>query len=110
MDGGDLIDIDATARALRTTARDFGASPLAVVKAGTYEDALTIGLWDLTQADLATFSSNSVLVQARGGHFVMNDDPNVMLAAIGAVVSSARTGRPLPNCSDLVVGTDGACP
>ena len=35
VDGGDLIDIDATARALRRTARDLGTLPLAVVKAGS---------------------------------------------------------------------------
>jgi pimeloyl-ACP methyl ester carboxylesterase len=110
VDGGDLIDIDATGRLLRTTARDYGEMPLAIVKAGRYEDVLTVALWDRTQADLATLSSNSVLVQARGGHFVMNDDPQVLLAAIGAVVSSARTDEPLPDCPDLVVGTDGSCP
>lgn len=110
VDGGDRIDIDATARALRQTARDFGDLPLVVVKAGEYEDVLTVRLWDRTQADLATLSSNSVLVQARGGHFVMNDDPQVLLAAIRAVVESARSGEPLPACARMVEGTDGTCP
>jgi pimeloyl-ACP methyl ester carboxylesterase len=110
VDGGDLVDIGATGRALRTTARDYGEVPLVIVKAGRYEDVLTVALWDRTQADLATLSSNSVLVQARGGHFVMNDDPQVLLAAIRAVVSSARTGEPLPECVELVAGTDGDCP
>jgi hypothetical protein len=110
VDGDDLIDIDATRRALRTTARDYGGMPLAVVKAGTYEDVLTVALWDRTQADLATLSSNSVLVQATGGHFVMNDDPKVLLASVRAVVSSARSGHPLPDCHEIVSGTDGRCP
>jgi pimeloyl-ACP methyl ester carboxylesterase len=110
VDGGDLIDIDATRRALRTTARDYGDMPLAVVKAGTYEDVLAVALWNRTQADLATLSSNAVLIQAEGGHFVMNDDPNVVLAAIRAVVSSARSGAPLPPCGEIVAGTDGRCP
>ena len=110
VDGGDLIDIYATGRALRETARDYGEMPLAIVKAGNYEDVLTIALWDRTQTDLATLSSNSVLVQARGGHFVMNDDPRLLLAAIRAVVLSARTERPLLDCPDLVAGTDGSCP
>ena len=56
VDGGDRIDIDATRRALRETARDYGAVPLAIVKAGRYEDVLTVALWDRTQADLATLS------------------------------------------------------
>ena len=94
VDGGDLIDIGATGRALRTTARDYGEMPMVIVKAGHYEDVLSVALWDRTQRDLATLSSNAVLVQARGGHFVMNDDPQVFLAAIRAVVSSSRTGEP----------------
>ena len=110
VDGGDLIDIDATRRALRTTARDYGDMPLAVVKAGQYEDVLTVSLWNRTQADLATLSSNAVLVQATGGHFVMNDDREVLLAAVRAVVASARSGDALPSCRDLVAGTDGQCP
>jgi pimeloyl-ACP methyl ester carboxylesterase len=110
VDGGDRIDIDVTARALFRTARDFGDLPLAVVKAGTYEDALSTRLWDRTQADLATLSSNSVFLQATGGHFVMNDDPRVLLAAIGAIVSSARSGHSLPSCEQVLEGTDGTCP
>lgn len=110
VDGGDRIDIDATARALRRTARDLGDLPLAVVKAGRYEDVLTTRLWDRTQADLAGLSSNSVFVQATGGHFVMNDDPQVLLAAIEAVVASARSGDPLPSCEQVLEGTDGTCP
>jgi pimeloyl-ACP methyl ester carboxylesterase len=110
VDGGDLIDIDATRRALRTTARDYGDMPLAVVKAGRYEDVLTMSLWNRTQADLATLSSNAVLVQATGGHFVMNDDGEVLLAAVRAVVASARSGDALPSCRNLVAGTDGQCP
>ena len=110
VDGGDPIDIDATARALRRTARDLGELPLAVVKAGRYEDVLSTRLWDRTQADLATLSSNSVFVQATGGHFVMNDDPQVLLAAIVAVVAGARSGEPLSSCERVVEGTDGSCP
>ena len=110
VDGGDRIDIDATARALRRTARDLGEMPLAVVKAGRYEDVLTTRLWDRTQADLASLFSNSVFVQATGGHFVMDDDPQVLVAAIGAVVSSARSGDPLPPCVEVLEGTDGSCP
>jgi pimeloyl-ACP methyl ester carboxylesterase len=110
VDGGDHIDIDATAAALRRTARDFGDLPLAVVKAGRYEDVLTVRLWNRTQADLATLSSNSLFVQAAGGHFVMNDDPQVVLVAIRAVVASARSNELLPTCERLIEGTDGTCP
>ena len=81
-----------------------------MVKAGRYEDVLTTGLWGRTQADLATLSSNSVFVQATGGHFVMKDDPQVLLAAIEAVVAGARSGEPLSSCEQVLEGTDGSCP
>lgn len=110
VDGGDLVDIDATARALRRTARDFGSLPLAVVKAGRYEDVLTVRLWDRTQADLATLSSNAVFVQATGGHFVMEDDPAVLLAVVRGVVESARSGNAIAPCAKVIDGTDGSCP
>ena len=110
VDGGDLIDIDATAQALRQTAHDLGELPLAVVKAGRYEDVLTVRLWDRTQADLATMSSNSMFVQATGGHFLMDDDPKVFLAVTAAVVDSARSGQPIVSCARVVEGTDGSCP
>ena len=110
VDGGDPIDIDATVRALRTTARDLGDLPLVSVQAGTYEDVLSVRLWNRTQADLATLSTDAVHVQATGGHFVMNDDPQVIIAAVRSVVDVARTGEQLPACSDLVAGTDATCP
>jgi pimeloyl-ACP methyl ester carboxylesterase len=110
VDGGDPIDIDATVRALRTTARAYGDLPLVVVQAGTYEDVLSVRLWNRTQADLATLSKDAVHVQATGGHFVMNDDPQVIVAAVRAVVEAARMGEQLPACSDLVAGTDATCP
>src|SRR5262249_20796994 len=109
-DGGDPIDIEATVHALRTTARDDGDLPLVVIQAGTYEDVLSVRLWNRTQADLATLSTDAVHVQATGGHFVMNDDPKVILAAVSAVVDAARTEQHVPACSDLGAGTDATCP
>jgi pimeloyl-ACP methyl ester carboxylesterase len=110
VDGGDRIDIDATVRALRATARDLGDLPLVVLQAGEYQDVLSVRIWNRTQADLATLSTDAVHVQATGGHFVMNDDPEVILAVVHAVVDAARTGKMLPACSAIVTGTDGTCP
>ena len=110
VDGGNRIDIDATAHALRTTARDYGDLPLGVIQAGEYEDVLSVPLWNRTQADLATLSTDAVHVQATGGHFVMNDDPQVILAVVRAVVEAARSGQPLPACPQVVAGTDATCP
>jgi pimeloyl-ACP methyl ester carboxylesterase len=110
IDGGNRIDIDATAQALRTTARDYGDLPLVVIQAGRYEDVLSDALWNRTQADRATLSTDAVHLQATGGHFVMNDDPQVIVAAVRVVVAAARTGEPLPVCPQLVAGTDATCP
>jgi alpha/beta hydrolase fold len=110
VDGGNRIDMDATARALRTTARDYGDLPLGVLQAGEYDDVLSESLWNRTQDDLATLSADSVHVQATGGHFVMNDDPQVILAVVRAVVEAARTGGHLPACAQVVAGTDATCP
>ena len=40
----------------------------------------------------------------------MNDDPQVIIAAVRAVVEAARTGEQLPACSDLLAGRDATCP
>jgi hypothetical protein len=72
---------------------------------------LTQALWNRTQADLATLSTDGRHVQAgRGGHPMMNDDPALVLAAVRAVVQTTRTADPLPPCPDIVTGTDGVCP
>jgi hypothetical protein len=110
VDGGNRIDMDATAHALRSTARDDGDLPLGVVQAGEYDDVLSESLWNRTQHDLATLSTDSVHVQATGGHFVMKDDPQVILAVVRAVVGAARTGDHLPACTQVVAGTDATCP
>jgi pimeloyl-ACP methyl ester carboxylesterase len=109
-DGGDPIDIHATVHALRSTARHFGDLPLVVIQAGEYQDVLSVRLWNRTQADLATLSDDAVRVQATGGHFVMDDDPKVIVAAVSAVVDAARSGAQLPACADLVAATDATCP
>lgn len=110
VDGGNLIDIDATARLLRSKARDFGDLPLVAVQAHRYHDVLTTKLWNRTQADLATLSNDGVHVQAgSGGHIIMRDDPSLVLAVVRAVVQAARSGARLPACRALVTGTDGVC-
>jgi pimeloyl-ACP methyl ester carboxylesterase len=114
IDGGDLLDIDATGTALRA-ARGYGEMPLIVVRAERYDDVLDEGLWRSTQAELATFSDDSLLVIASGsGHFVMEPppggNPDVLVAAVAAVVEAARSGVPLPTCDAFVAALDAACP
>ena len=110
VDGGELLDIDATGRALRAKARDFGAIPLIVIRAAVYEDVLSPALWRRTQADLASLSSDSVEVEALGsGHFVMDDNPAVVVAAADAVVAAARSGGGLPACAEIFGAVDARC-
>jgi pimeloyl-ACP methyl ester carboxylesterase len=110
VDGGDLLDMRTTADLLRTTARDYGAMPLVVIRAQTYQDVLSGSLWRRTQADLATLSRDGMLIEAlRSGHFVIDENPDVVVAATGAVVDAARTGEPLPPCEDVVAGLDARC-
>jgi alpha/beta hydrolase fold len=112
VDGGDLLDIEATAAALRE-ARDYGDVPMIAIRAERYEDVLDEDLWKETQADLATLSSNAVHVVALGsGHFVMDpgNNPEVVLAAVDSVVTSARSGDPLPACTGFVADLEATCP
>jgi pimeloyl-ACP methyl ester carboxylesterase len=110
VDGGDPIDIAKTARLLRTTARDFGALPLVVIRAQHYDDVLSPALWRRTQADLATLSTDGIEIEALGSHhFVQNDDPAAVVAAVQATVTAARAGTPLAPCADIVFGVRARC-
>lgn len=109
VDGGSLLDIDATEELLRGVADDFGDLPLVIIQAGRYTDVLTEGLWNRTQAQLATLSSDPLHVQATGGHFVQDDDRPVVVAAIDAVVEAASTGSALPSCATVFAETDATC-
>jgi hypothetical protein len=112
VDGGDLLDIEATEAALRE-ARDYGDVPMIAIRAERYEDVLDEDLWMDTQADLATLSSNAVHVVALGsGHFVMDpgNNPEVVVAAVDVVVASARSGDPLPACAGFAADHEATCP
>ena len=110
IDGGDLIDIDATARALRRSARDFGDTPLITIRAEIYEDVLSVALWRRTQADLATLSADAVAAVAVGsGHFIPDEDPEVIVEAASAMVATIRHGRSLPPCERIFDATHGRC-
>jgi pimeloyl-ACP methyl ester carboxylesterase len=111
VDGGDRLDMVATAQALRQGARDYGDLPLIAVRAERYEDVLPESLWKRTQVEIATFAENGIIVVALGsGHFVHDDAPAVILDAISAVVEAAETGEPLAPCDEIFDPTDAACP
>lgn len=110
VDGGSPLDIAATGKALRTRARDFGAMPLIVIRAERYDDVLSPALWRRTQADLATLSSDSIEVEALGsGHFVMDDNPPVVVTAADAVVEAVRAGGAPASCAEIFGALDARC-
>jgi pimeloyl-ACP methyl ester carboxylesterase len=110
VDGGDLLGIEKTADLLRSKARDFGSMPLVVIRAETYDDVLSEALWRRTQADLATLSSEGLEIEAlHSGHFVMDDNPAVVVAGVRAVVAAVQGGAPLAPCADIVAGLDARC-
>ena len=110
VDGGDPIDIGATAGLLRSTARDLGSIPLVVVRAQYYDDVLSVALWRRTQADLATLSTDGVEIEALGSHHVVqNDDPGAVVAAVQATVTAARDDVPLAPCAEIVAGVRARC-
>lgn len=110
VDGGDLLDIRATAAELRSSARNYGDLPLVAIRAERYEDVLSETLWMRTQADLATLSSGGLQVVALdSGHFVMDDNAPVVVAAAEAVVEAARSGERLPPCEELFADLAADC-
>jgi hypothetical protein len=110
VDGGDPIDIDATARALRRTARDYGDLPLVVLQAGEYGTSSASHCGSARRPTWRPCRPTPFTSKPPGGHFVMNDDPRVIVAVVNAVVDAARSGAGLPPCPQIVTGTDATCP
>ena len=112
IDGTDRIDIRATVRELRA-ADDLGDMPLIVVTAGIIEDewlATVPKLAARAQARLAGLSSNAIHVVAPdSGHFVHEDAPDVVLAAIKEVVAAAGSDGTLTLCEDAFASIDATC-
>ena len=90
----------------------IGNAPLVVITAGQAIDPsvppklkrLLDTTWLSLQDDLARLSSNSIhVIATRSTHAVMapTGQPDLVLAAIRAVVKAVRTGRPLAPCREL---------
>jgi pimeloyl-ACP methyl ester carboxylesterase len=112
IDGTDRVDIHATVRELHA-AGDLGDIPLVVVTAGIIDDewlATVPKLAARAQARLARLSSNPMQVVATDSrHFVHEDAPDVVLAAIAQAVEAARSGSPLAACNDVFGPMDATC-
>jgi hypothetical protein len=84
--------------------------PLIVIRAERYDDVLSPALWRRTQADLATLSSDSIEIEALGsGHFVMDDNPPVVMTASDAVVEAVRAGGALASCAEIFGAVGARC-
>jgi pimeloyl-ACP methyl ester carboxylesterase len=112
IDDADRVDIRATVGELRG-AGDLGELPLVVVTAEVIEDEWLATVPKLAagaQARLAGLSSNAIHVVATGsGHFIHEDDPDVVVAAIRTVVDAARNGSPLPPCGEVFANLQAVC-
>jgi pimeloyl-ACP methyl ester carboxylesterase len=101
----------------------LGDTPLAVITRGRPDDSgpplppsvrgPADRLWITMQNELATLSSDHAHVIAlRSGHFVQVaaiGQPDVVIAAVLAVVHAARTGTHLPSCPRLFHGAGVQC-
>jgi pimeloyl-ACP methyl ester carboxylesterase len=117
-DGVDII----AGEALDGQVRTLGDTPLAVITRGRPDDSDPLPasvrppvdrLWTRMQDELAALSSDHVHVTAlRSGHFVqrtLNGQPDVVIAAVRAVVRAARTGTQLPPCRRVFHGSGVRC-
>jgi pimeloyl-ACP methyl ester carboxylesterase len=100
--------------------RSLGDLPLIVITAG-HEYQPTAGvppwlyrrgmrLWHRMQDELTRLSSDRVhVVAVRSDHFVQDDQPDVVIHAVQAVVRAERTRTRLPACGHLFTGPDVRC-
>ena len=80
--------------------RSLGSMPLIVITSGVMVDGAPV--WLKLQNRLAALSSQSVhVLSPTSNHFVQQDDPALVQAAIRAVLKTVRTGRPLPSCRQI---------
>lgn len=74
----------------------LGDRPLVVLTRGPRDGDAIADDWHRLNAGLALLSANSRHVIAdRAGHYIHDDDPELVVAAIKDVLRSVRTGRPL---------------
>jgi pimeloyl-ACP methyl ester carboxylesterase len=90
----------------------LGKRPEVVITAGRdYGDGQAVlgPVWNRLQDTIAGLSSDSVHARVPGsGHFVQEDAPEVVEAAIHAVVKAVRGEGELPSCQAIFGGTSAA--
>jgi pimeloyl-ACP methyl ester carboxylesterase len=109
------VDWPASVPALHRV-KSLGSIPLVVLTAGTSDLATALQppysgrayrIWLDGHTQLAALSSDSVHAIAEySSHFIHQDQPDVVVAAIRAVVRAAREDERLPPCRTLFRGVD----
>jgi pimeloyl-ACP methyl ester carboxylesterase len=113
IDGGQRVDIQATEQQVLDAA-PLGDLPSIVVSQATYEDE-GIPEWAgpifaKRQARLASLGTNVIHFRADGvGHFIHEQRPPVVAAAVRAVSAAARRGGALPGCTAVFNAKLGTC-
>ena len=107
-EGGRPIDTEATADEVGDL--DLGALPLIVLTQGTMEGWPAPTLWTQLQDRLATLSDNTIHVVATdAGHAIHLDAEPLVVRAIEAVASAARSGTALMCDDGAWAPVDGEC-
>jgi len=113
------VDMRASA-ALASGIRSLGDKPLVVLSAARERELFTgvpsavyprwNRVWRAMQHELARLSSDHAHVLAlRSDHFIQNDQPDLVIRAIRAVVRTVRDDAELPPCERLFPGPDVRC-
>ena len=113
IDGGQQVDIQATKEQVLKAA-PLGGLPTIVLSQATYDQEgiprWAAPIFERQQTRLAELGDNVIHLRADGtGHFIHDERPKVVVAAIRAVVSAARTDEPLPRCQALFAEALGTC-
>jgi pimeloyl-ACP methyl ester carboxylesterase len=111
------VDLEASRKTLNKV--DLHDIPLVVLSAGANELVATLptalrekadGIWLDEQHALAGLSDDSVHAIARlSGHFIQNDQPELVLAAMRAVDRAARAHAKLQPCRAIFRGLAARC-
>jgi pimeloyl-ACP methyl ester carboxylesterase len=110
---GVLIDMRRTKRELEGVG-SYGATPMVVLTQAFVGEADVPAsfqrLWPRLHDQLAANSNDSVhLIAVGSGHFIQEDEPDLVIAAIEEVLASVRDGQPLAPCDGRFADAGGKC-
>jgi pimeloyl-ACP methyl ester carboxylesterase len=113
IDGGQRVDIQATEKQVLEAA-PLGDLPSIVLSQATYDDEgiprWAAPIFARQQAKLAELGDNVIHLRVDDtGHFIHEERPSVVVAAVEAVVTAARGPEPLPRCPAVFEEALGTC-